>query len=217
MFNKIKIVDVIQIGVFLGLCIVATFFMQEVIKQFVSKDTSLKQSEINITQYPVVTICMKGNVSFEYGPDFIISLGDFKLQLGDDEYEVYDSEYDYYEDETSQSLVYSLQKIHSYITGYPCYRVMQTGYDLIRSGPAYLYVNFFGSNTKGNLPDIEVYFTSVKNSDGIIFSEWMDGNELKFTFLKVSTKWYYGLCIRSSDSELESFHFYITIGKMDQK
>ena len=182
MFQRIRIVDVVKIIVFFGLCMVASFFMQEVFKQFISKDTSLKQNEINITEYPAVTICLKGNLSFEYGQDFIISLGNIKLKLGDDEYEVYDSEYEYYED----ILVYSLQKIYSYMTGYPCYRVIQMGYKVIRSLPTYLYVNFFGNKTKGNLPDIEVYFTSVTNSDGIIFSEWMDGNELKFTFLKVS-------------------------------
>ena len=94
---KDKFIDVFLCMSFLALSIVAIFFMKEVINQYASNDTGLKQSEINITQYPAVTICLKGNVTYDYGPDFTISLGDFKLKLGDDEYEVHDSEYDYYE------------------------------------------------------------------------------------------------------------------------
>ena len=143
----------------------------------------MKQSEVSITEYPTVTVCLKANVGFEYGSDFIISLRDLNLTLADDEYEEIEMEYDYLDDTT---LKYRFQKIRSYY--FPtnsCYRIVQSGYKIITSETTFLRINFFGKSTHDNLPDIEVYFTSVKNSDGIIFSEWMDGDELKFTFSKV--------------------------------
>lgn len=122
---------------------------------------------------------------FHYGSDFSISLGDFNLTLADDEYKEYEMEYNYHLEDTN--LTYSLQKIRSYYDTYPCYRVAQSGYKFITSVPTFLYVNFYGKSTYDKLPDIEVYFTSVKNSYGIIFFDWMDGDELKFTFSKVYT------------------------------
>ena len=38
-----------------------------------------------------------------------------------------------------------------------------------------------------DLPDLDFYITSEKNSNGIIFSEWIDGNEEKLSFEKVSS------------------------------
>ena len=38
-----------------------------------------------------------------------------------------------------------------------------------------------------DLPDLDFYLTSEKNSNGIIFSEWIDGNEEKLSFEKVSS------------------------------
>ena len=56
---KDKFIDVLLCMSFLALSIVAIFFMKEVINQYASNDTGLKQSEMNITQYPAVTICLK--------------------------------------------------------------------------------------------------------------------------------------------------------------
>ena len=181
--RKCKFIEVLLYISFLVLSIQAIFFMRGVMDLYVSQDTSLKQSEINITNYPTVTVCLKANVGFEYGSDFSISLRDLNLTLADDEYEKHDLEYDYLDDIT---LKYRLQKIHSYY--FPtnsCYKIVQSGYKIITSEITSLRINFYGKGTHDNLPDIKVYFTSVKNSDGIIFSEWMDGDELKFTFSKV--------------------------------
>ena len=183
--KKKTLIDMFQYLAFLILGILAISFMREVLDQFTSHDTSLKQSEVTITEYPTVTVCLKGNVTFEYGSEFSISLGDFNLTLSDDEYEEYKMEYDYVEEDIT--LVYTLQKIYSHIINYPCYRVIQSGYKIITGIPTFLSINFYDKNNQNKMPDIEVYFTSIKNSDGIIFSEWMDGDELKFTFPKVRT------------------------------
>ena len=120
--------------------------MKEVIHQFISNDTSIKQKEIPIAEYPTITICPKGpnNITHHYESDFTISLGDMQLKLGnesdEDNFDIIDNEYAYdYNDET---LTYQLQRIYSIEGGYYCYRIKQTGYDLIRGVPTYLYVSF---------------------------------------------------------------------------
>ena len=186
--HKCRPSELIQLIFFIGLCVVSLFFMKEVIQQFVSNDTSWKQKEVNITEYPTITICPKGpsNFTYSYKSDFTISLGEIQLKLGnqsnEDNFDIFDSEYEYYDD----TLTYQLQRVYSYEGGYYCYKVNQTGYDTIRNLPVHLYVSFEEFLTFHELPDIDVYLTSYKNSDGVIFLEWMDGNELKFSLKKVS-------------------------------
>ena len=182
--KKNTLIDLFQYLAILALGVVAIFFMKEVINQFASNHTGLKQSEVNITEYPIVTICLKGNINFEYGSNFSIFLGNFNLTLADAEFEDYEMEYDYLEDTI---LTYSLQKIYSYFNpSHACYRITQSGYKVITSAPSFLSIVFHDKSTNNDhLPDIEVYFTSLKNSDGIIFSEWMSGDELKFSFSRV--------------------------------
>ena len=185
--------EIIQVIFFIGLCVVSLFFMKEVIQQFISNDTSLKQKEVNITEYPTITICPKGpnNITYSYESDFTISLGGIQLKLGnesnEDNFDIFDIEYEYYDD----TLTYQLQRVYSYEGGYFCYRINQTGYNFIRSDQVHIYVSFEHLLTLYELPDIDVYLTSYKNSDGVIFLEWMDGNELKFALKKVSYKVYF--------------------------
>ena len=42
-------------------------------------------------------------------------------------------------------------------------------------------LNFTESYSFDNLPDLDFYITSEKNSNGIVLNEWMDGKE-EFTF-----------------------------------
>ena len=48
-----------------------------------------------------------------------------------------------------------------------------------------IYVKFDQSIPYEDLPNIEVFFTSEDNADGIIFKEWMEGIELTQDFDKV--------------------------------
>ena len=188
--QKCRPIEIIQLVFFIGLCVVSLFFMKEVIQQFISNDTSLKQKEVNITEYPTITICPKSqnNFTYSYESDFTISLGGMQLKLGnesnEDNFDIFDIEYEYYDDD----LTYQLQRVYSYEGGYYCYKVNQTGYGTIRNLPVHLYVSFGEFLTFHELPDIDVYLTSFKNSDGVIFLEWMDGNELKFSLKKVGQK-----------------------------
>ena len=45
--------------------------------------------------------------------------------------------------------------------------------------------NFNASSTIDDLSFIDLYITSKQNSDGIMYNEWKDGNELSFKIDKV--------------------------------
>ena len=75
---KDRFIDVLLCMSFLALSIVAIFFMKEVINQYASNDTGLKQSEMNITQYPAVTICLKFQEISLTNTDLILS---FPLEI----------------------------------------------------------------------------------------------------------------------------------------
>ena len=47
--------------------------MKKVFDQFVSNDTSMKQSENPIEEYPVITICIKSEDDWSYEDEFMIS------------------------------------------------------------------------------------------------------------------------------------------------
>ena len=80
---------------FITLCIIAIFFMKEVLIQYNSGDTSFKQYESTITESPTITLCLNDkfltNYSWNehtYGIDLNISyyIDDVKvlLSMGDD-------------------------------------------------------------------------------------------------------------------------------------
>ena len=87
--------------------------MKEVLDQFALKDTSLKNKEIPITDYPILTICFKPPFStgeFDYGNN--ISYNGFGLKLSKEqasEYETSIYEYDYSDETTDIKLRVELQ------------------------------------------------------------------------------------------------------------
>ena len=50
------------------------FFTRDVLEQFVSKDTGMKQKKEAIVEMPVITICFKDDKNYEYGTDLNISV-----------------------------------------------------------------------------------------------------------------------------------------------
>ena len=53
---KLELEKLIKFCSFVCLCVIAIFFMKQVIEQFNSNDTSLKMSEVEITDFPTFTI-----------------------------------------------------------------------------------------------------------------------------------------------------------------
>ena len=190
---KLELEKLIKFCSFVCLCIIAIFFMKQVIEQFNSNDTSLKMSEVEITHFPTFTICLHHVLkTYRYNEDFTILYNNVNLSKSSD-FEVEYSEYEfyYYEDDEYVSFAYKikLQEVYSYMQGSNCYKIKQVVDKDESINPEKLMVisvEFHDTHVSfEELPKIELFVTSKSNSDGVIFKEWMDGTELRFIFQKV--------------------------------
>ena len=196
MKNRKDFLDFFQIFSFILLSIVAIYLTEEVIHQFASNDTSLKQTQVPIMEYPTMTICFGRNSNFEYGTDFKLSYQNVELQLGaDNEYEAFENEYeynDYYQgteyeyDYLGDKLKVNFQKVFCYYENTTCYRITHKVENAIKWHIASIFITFNEEIKSQDLPNVEMYLTSESNANGIISKDWLDGNELQFDFKKVS-------------------------------
>ena len=170
----------------------AIFFMKEVLDQFASNDTSLKQRGIPLTEFPTITFCLKhpSGIPYSYGTDFNVSLNSYDIdQTEMTNFRETIVEHDYeYEDEKYKTK-FKFQEIYSPFV-YNCYKFKEInlGGNLYTETGGYLMVKFNETFSMENLPNIEVIVTSEENSNGIIFSEWKDGVPLKFEFNRVKIR-----------------------------
>ena len=168
--KKLNIVDVVQYLFFLGLFVISIIFMKEGIAQFASHDTSFKESEVAITEYPTFTFCfLNDNLIYAYGNNFAIQYEGENINLTSI-------------DADSESGV-RLVQVFSYFLENPCYRIKNMSE--VDSNSITISVVFDANMSLEELPDIEFFMSSELNADGVIFKEWMDGSELKFHFDKV--------------------------------
>ena len=81
-----------------------------------------------------------------------------------------------------------LEKSFSWMDNELCYKIIRPNDQEEESIPTVftVYVRFNESIQSKELPDIEVFFTTEDNSDGIMFKEWIDGVELRQHFEKVT-------------------------------
>ena len=85
---------------------------------------------------------------------------------------------------SKENLTTSTEKITTYFSG-SCYKI-RINYNILNKGIGKgtvitINLNFTDSYSFDNLPDLDFYITSEKNSNGILLNEWMDGKE-EFTF-----------------------------------
>ena len=148
--------------------------MKQVIEQFNSNDTSLKMSEVEITDFPTFTICLHHVLTtYQYNEDFTILYNNVNLSKSSD-FEVEYSEYEfyYYEDDEYVSFAYKikLQEVYSYMQGLNCYKIQQIVDKDENTNPEKLMVISVEFNDTyvsfEELPKIELFVTSESNSDG---------------------------------------------------
>ena len=154
--------------------------MIKVWDQYQSKDSSFKVYEEPITDFPALTICpglYSSNYSYDF--DFTIYYDDTKLKLGENQIDNGDN---------STETVY-LEDVYTFVSG-TCYRIYIKINYIIESGILlHIHIVFNDNITFENLPEVlEFYFTSEKNSHGIIFNEWKDGEEFAIKINKVKSK-----------------------------
>ena len=113
---------------------------------------------------------------FEYGIDFNITYNDdVIINIGKTE--------KVNPDNTKE--VINLEIISTFLSGL-CYRIDTKINFVVEYGVRNFKLNFNEYISDAELPDLEFYITSYKNSDGILINEWMEGDELAIKIEKVS-------------------------------
>ena len=176
-FNKTNLFKVLfKMVTFALLCAIAIYISLNVFQQFISESSTFKQSEAPIEEYPTLTFCMSGSQTehFKHGIDFNITYNDLILNIGITEKAN--------QDNTKE--VINLELISTFVSGL-CYRI-ETKIDFVLEyGYRTFKLNFIENISDTELPDLEFYITSYKNSDGILINEWMEGDELAIKIEKV--------------------------------
>ena len=166
-FNFLKFMEWF---IFMILSILALLCIKDVYHNFQSGDTSFKNYKIPITEAPTVVFCLISKndpmMKYEFGRDFTIK-------------------YDYQDVMDSGAKFDKISTDHSEM----CYKINVQ----IVQFQASIEINFRESIHIENLPLTNFYVTSEQNSYGIVFNEWIDGQELstqtKFSIvLKLRTK-----------------------------
>ena len=151
--------------VYLGFCLLAGYFMKDVIEQFQAKETFMGQSLEPINELPTVAICMN-NGAWQFDEHLKLI---YQIDEADEKHLMTENRSIYIpgEDETVifQQISQSCLKISSQID-----KVVRRG-----SGRR-IYIEFITQM----IPDqIKVYFTSETSSYGIFDLEWFDGEPHK--------------------------------------
>ena len=150
--------------------------MIEVWNQYQSKDSSFKVYEKPIEDFPTLTFCTGPDSNYIYEFDFTIYYDGTKLKLGGNQINNGDN---------STETVY-LEEVYTYLSG-TCYRIfIEINYTIESGFVSQIYIEFNEIILYDNLPEVlQFYLTSDKNSHGIVFNEWKDGEELAIKINKV--------------------------------
>ena len=168
-----KYIKLIEWVLYFCLCIISAFFMWEVLDKFFSGKSSFTQSEEPIKESPTVTICLT-KPELEFGKDFEIEYG----QHGQD------GKFLLFLKEHESSYVLKseviLEKIATVYFG-NCYKVTSKSDSFVKHYTSFtLYFN--QSILNDDLPNLKVYFTSEKNSYGVVGNVWIDG-KVKYSLI----------------------------------
>ena len=180
------IISLLEGLAYLVLCIVSVLILRGVFGQFLSEDSTFMIYDSKITEYPTITICTPKSM-LEYGVDMNIT-----IQLYDWEYAIVKGEntLDIGFEENIRLEPTMLEQFYSFVISGHCFKItryMSQEIKKIIDGYMYITLYFNKSIPYSNLPDLEFYLTSEKNSLGAIYYEWMDGEELLVKIPKVST------------------------------
>ena len=187
--TKERLLFVLQRLCYLALFIIAILFTKDVLIQFTAHDTSLKQKEIPITEYPTFTICLNhpSGITYSYGTDFNISFDSYTFAHKHiTSHEVITFEHDYEYGDENYRLKFKTQKAYSLFKN-NCFKLKQInlGGSLELQDGFSIKLSFDETFIMEYLPNIKIYITSEENSYGIIFADWRDGDVLEFGFDRV--------------------------------
>ena len=141
-------------------CVVAGYFMKDVIEQYQAKETYLGQSLKPITKIPTLVLCFDSEEKLKYGEDIRIMYKN--TQYGDDT-KFLQSGQQYFPNETIEATTIK----------YNCFKINSTSSLSILEPGAWrsFHVEVFGKDK----PEAKVYFTSEDNYFGVLFDDWFNG------------------------------------------
>ena len=181
-----KLLKIIYWIFLLGLCGLSAEFTWEVFELFSSKDTSFKVYEESIFEHPTVTICFSNNKEYDYGTDFNLTHGHMYVKEGIFMYEniiLFEGK-NYFNN--SKELIY-LDKLITHKSGF-CYRIIPTTQIIYKGEMKSIQVYFNNTIQSEGLPSLKIYFTSEKNSYGIVLNSWLNGDPMEETVDKYTYK-----------------------------
>ena len=169
--------------VFLILFLISIPILIQVFDQFFSESSTFKQTVEPIQEFPTITICTQSK-TFEYGVDVNISIGmhDYEKLIEKGKYE-----YSWKENGNFVENI-TLENFQLLIVGGFCYKITKNiTYDIVHMNDGYNQITLYFNKSipYDELPDVDIFLTSEKNSPGVLKYEWMDGDELHLKIPKV--------------------------------
>ena len=173
--QQTKTIKVIELALFFGLCGLSAFFMYGVLDRFISGKTSFTQFQEPIQELPTIMLCFSmfdsDETYYEYGSYFKIK------------YERYNESIEYFdhvflkegENSTIMDEIVYLEKITTLDMG-NCFKITVFSINKYIKGfiPIKLYFN-----EEEDFHTLDIFFTSAKNSYGVVGNWWLNGKVMK--------------------------------------
>ena len=166
---------------FFGLCLISLNFVWKVIEQYNSKDTSFKVYDVAITEHPTVTFCFfkwrtngtEFGIQMKLGQQFNIEMkfnDDTKINL------------DKLGTHQNNDYVIDFKKLETAYYG-TCYSITPRMNRTIINGEHAKFKMLFPWKfiKYEDIPPLKLFFTSEKNSIGIVGNAWKDGEIFDLT------------------------------------
>ena len=205
-----KCLKIIELTFYMCLLGGSLYFMWDVFKKYKSRDTSLKQYQEHLQEYPTIIMCFKTSKMLEYDMDFNISiilpnLTYLKLDIGANHTQ-YDGD------------VLKLEKFLTPSTGI-CYKITKsTSAPFINQTYFSMEIFFNNSLSKNDLPTTKFFITTERNSYGIANFQWIEGEVLTYdvkpeTMTEVNLKIEKNILLRSETDCTESSMYQCIVSK----
>ena len=140
-------------------CLVAGYFMKDVIEQYQAKETYLGQSLKPITKIPTLVFCFDSEEKLKYGEDIRIV---FENTLYEDNRKFLQIGPQYFPNVTIELTTIS----------YNCFKINSTSSLSVLEPGAWR--SFFVEVLSHDKLEVKVYFTSEENYFGVLFDDWLN-------------------------------------------
>ena len=152
-FTLVNFFTLLKWILFFGLFYCSLIFTWDVVVKYNSKETLFIQNEGKTALLPVITICFsETGINWKNQPDFNIT----------------------YWNNADKSINFNLQPIYTLMWGI-CYQINAGKYKSLQNQLYQIKIK----TVKKVFPTMEFYFTSEKNSYGITYYDWREGESFK--------------------------------------